>query len=80
LVKFKIDFYAEQIHVCKENCIIIIITFRYAGRFDCGCVYECIFSLLDEAKNLIADNVFEFRTNINQWEGREWHKVTIFSF
>lgn len=55
--------------------ITIALHFRYAGRFDCGCVYECVFSLLDEAKNVIDD--FKFRTNINQWEGSEWHKVRI---
>lgn len=48
---------------------------RYAGRFDCGSVYECTFSLLDKAKNVI-DN-FQFRVSINQWEGREWHKVRL---
>nr|CAH0104248.1 unnamed protein product [Daphnia galeata] len=57
---------SEVIKQCKPKIHIID---WYAGRFDCGCVYEY------EAKNLIADNVFEFRTNINQWEGREWHKV-----
>jgi len=53
----------------------ITLLFRYAGRFDCGCVYECVFSLLDKAKNVIDD--FKFRANINQWEGGKWHKVRI---
>ncbi|EFX70375.1 hypothetical protein DAPPUDRAFT_300481 [Daphnia pulex] len=60
----------EVIKQCKPK---IHIKDWYAGRFDCGCVYECVFSLLDEAKNVIDE--FKFRATINQWEGREWHKV-----
>ncbi|KZS17636.1 F-box only protein 2 [Daphnia magna] len=65
-----LGFFPDVLKQCKPN---IYFKDWYAGRFDCGCVYECTFSLLDEAKNVIDD--FQFRTSINQWEGREWHKV-----
>jgi len=52
----------------------ITFTDWYAGRFDCGCVYECQFLLLDKSKKIIEK--FEHRTTIKQWQGNTWHKVS----
>lgn len=46
---------------------------RYAGRFDCGCVYEFHFSLLDEKKLELEG--FRDRKKVAQGQGSEWHKV-----
>jgi F-box associated region len=45
----------------------------YAGRFDCGCVYECEVSLMDVKSKVLAS--YPFRAFIKQWEGGVWHKV-----
>jgi hypothetical protein len=46
---------------------------RYAGRFDCGCVYEMKCELLNEREEPLTD--FKCRESIEQWEGGAWHKV-----
>jgi hypothetical protein len=53
----------------------MIFCCRYAGRFDCGCVYEMKCELLNEKKEPLTD--FKCRKSVKQWEGRTWHKVNI---
>lgn len=57
-----------------KNYLMLVFA-RYAGRYDCGCVYECRFSLLNKKKEPLINH--EFRQSIKQWEGREWHKVKV---
>ncbi|PSN50324.1 hypothetical protein C0J52_10124 [Blattella germanica] len=45
----------------------------YAGRFDCGSIYEMEVELLNETKDEVLET-FSFRKTIKQWEGREWIK------
>lgn len=51
----------------------IAISEWFSGRFDCGCVYELKVELMDKKMKPIAN--FEQRESIEQWKGREWHKI-----
>lgn len=51
-----------------------IIYCRYAGRFDCGCIYEMECVLLNKKQDPVSE--FKCRESVKQWEGRAWHKVS----
>lgn len=55
------------------NCYMFIYC-RYAGRFDCGCIYEMECTLLNERKEPVTE--FKCRESVKQWEGSTWHKVS----
>lgn len=46
----------------------------YAGRFDCGCIYEMQAELQNENQEEVVN--FSCRESIEQWQGREWNKVS----
>ena len=45
----------------------------YAGRFDCGCVYELKLELINKDHKRIM--IEECRETIQQWEGSAWNKI-----
>ncbi|XP_075212144.1 F-box only protein 44-like isoform X2 [Lycorma delicatula] len=59
--------------IMDEHQPVIRVSEWYAGRYDCGCVYELKVALLNQKKKPIVD--FEQRERVSQWEGREWHLV-----
>lgn len=75
----------EKLHVLLKRYILIryfmklihIFLFRYAGRFDCGCVYELSVFLLNEEKTIIHVKDGDIK-KVLQWNGKKWEKVMIF--
>ncbi|XP_069696587.1 F-box only protein 6-like isoform X2 [Periplaneta americana] len=53
---------------------LIEVSEWYAGRFDCGCIYEMHAVLLNAERKPL--HKFERRETVNQWEGRDWYKVS----
>jgi hypothetical protein len=47
---------------------------RYAGRFDCGCIYEMECELLNQKRVPVTN--FRCYETVKQWEGAAWHKVS----
>lgn len=47
---------------------------RYAGRFDCGCVYELLVQLLGEDDKVCLDQ-FHFKKRLEAGEGTAWSRV-----
>jgi len=68
------DFNCLSPEVIDEFKPRIVFTDWFAGRFDCGCVYECQFILLDKHKKII--DKFEQRKTIKKCQRSQWHKVT----
>lgn len=60
--------------VLDEFQPIVEVSEWYAGRFDCGCLYEMNCELLNERAEPLTD--FICRESVEQWEGGAWHKVS----
>lgn len=49
----------------------------YAGRFDCGCVYNLHIELVNEKGEVDSKNgEVQIERRVEQWEGHEWQQVS----
>ena len=60
---------------CADNTVLfhLLLLCRYAGRFDCGCVYYFTVKLLSTSKKTIM--TFETEKRVDQWAGKQWEQV-----